>query len=239
MNRTNIPKRFNVVIPREDGGVELYPMREWLRAHPERFPEGMNSGNSNSHRLRDGLRRLGWSAQETDTEVQLIPPGSAAFEGTVEAVLGSDESETDDDGADERSATFGLEYQLRDFLAQNLSTIRVDGRQLSLYVDSAGRNGVEYQTGVGRIDILAVDEEGKFVVFELKRAQTPDYTIGQLARYMGWIKQTIGQGTVVRGVVVAKVISENLRYCVAVVPNVSLFEYEVKFELKPVNERSD
>jgi hypothetical protein len=37
----------------------------------------------------------------------------------------------------------------------------------------------------------------------------------------------------VRGVIVAKTITENLRYSIAVVPNVSLFEYEVSFALKP------
>lgn len=31
-------KRFNVVIPRDDGGVEIYPMKEWLRQHPEHAP---------------------------------------------------------------------------------------------------------------------------------------------------------------------------------------------------------
>jgi endonuclease len=40
---------------------------------------------------------------------------------------------------------------------------------------------------------------------------------------------------VVYGVVVAKEISESLRYAVSVVPNVSLFEYEVEFHLKPSN----
>ena len=70
------------------------------------------------------------------------------------------------------------------------------------------------------------------MVFELKRARSPDHAIGQLSRYMGWITSTIGRGKKVRGVIVAKEIGQNLRYSVAVVPNVSLFEYEVKFELK-------
>ena len=34
-------KRFNVLIPKEDGGVEVYPMKEWLRQHPEPFPPGL------------------------------------------------------------------------------------------------------------------------------------------------------------------------------------------------------
>ena len=38
------------------------------------------------------------------------------------------------------------------------------------------------------------------------------------------------------GVIVAKEISDSLRYAVSVVPNVSLFEYEVSFSLRPAHE---
>ena len=34
--------------------------------------------------------------------------------------------------------------------------------------------------------------------------------------------------------IVAKEITNNLRYAIAVIPNVSLFEYEINFQLKPV-----
>lgn len=127
---------------------------------------------------------------------------------------------------------FQLEYQLRDFLAENISAIRVGGKTLRLYVDSTGTDGVEYPTAVGRIDLLAVAEDGTFVVFELKRARAPDRALGQLTRYMGWVKQTIGRGQEVEGVIVAKAIDQRLRYAATVVPGVSLFEYSVEFHLK-------
>jgi RecB family endonuclease NucS len=96
------------------------------------------------------------------------------------------------------------------------------------------RDGIEFPTAVGPIDILAVDDSGAFFVFELKRARSPDRAIGQLTRYMGWVRQTIGKDREVKGIIVAKEISDSLRYAVSVVPNVSLFEYEVEFRLKPV-----
>lgn len=144
-----------------------------------------------------------------------------------------EESAFEESTQDELS--FALEYQLRDFLAPNLATIPVEGTRLRLYVDPAGRDGIEYPAAVGPIDILAIDDSGTFVVFELKRARSPDHAIGQLSRYMGWVAQTIGKDRQVRGVIVAKTISDNLRYSVAVIPNVSLFEYEVKFELRPAH----
>ncbi|MGD0112957.1 MAG: endonuclease NucS domain-containing protein [Armatimonadota bacterium] len=166
---------------------------------------------------------MGWSVQNTDNEVRLVMPGA-----NVGAILGNEEVQEEA----EPEAAFALEYQLRDFLAGNLSAILVEGRKLRLYVDPTGRDGVEFQTDVGPVDILAIDETGAFVVFELKRARSPDHAIGQLSRYMGWVKQTIGKGQGVRGVIVAKTISDNLRYAVGVIPDVSLFEYEVSFQLK-------
>jgi hypothetical protein len=54
----------NVVIPRDDGGVEVHPLKEWLRQHPE-IITGLDPNSSTSHQLRGALRRLGWTMQKT------------------------------------------------------------------------------------------------------------------------------------------------------------------------------
>jgi hypothetical protein len=154
--------------------------------------------------------------QETPTEIRLIKPGAEASSQLVGEVLGSNELPDDDD----REPVFSLEYQLRDFLASNLSTISIGEKRLRVFVDATGREGVEFPSAVGPIDILAVDDKGSFFVFELKRANSPDRAIGQLARYMGWVQQTIGKDREVIGVVVAKAISENLRYAASIMPKV-------------------
>jgi endonuclease len=225
-------KRFNIVLPKEDGGIELYPMKEWLRQHPQSMPSGLDATLSTSHQLRGGLRKLGWSVQETSSEVRLVPPGTTA--GVLGPILGADGEDTEIEEADPPETSFGLEYQLRDFIAQNIAAIDVRGRRLRVYVDPTGRDGVEFPTAVGPIDILATDASGAFFVFELKRGRTPDHVIGQLTRYMGWVKQTIGKGCEVNGIIVAKEISESLRFAVSVIPQVSLFEYEVAFRLNSV-----
>ncbi|ATG76038.1 hypothetical protein AN401_18025 [Zobellella denitrificans] len=205
-------------------------MKEWLRQNPTFVVDGLDATQSTSQQLRASLRKQGWTLQETDTEFRLIPPGAQYESGSVLREL-LDEPEKDTNTADGEEAAFGLEHQLRDFLAQNLASIPVNGRRLRVYVDPTGRDGVEFPTAVGPIDILAVSDADEFFVFELKRGRTPDYTIGQLMRYMGWVSQTIGHGKAVHGVIVAKQISESMRYSVCVVPNVSLFEYEVSFQL--------
>jgi hypothetical protein len=224
-------KRFNIVVPKEDGGVELHSMKEWLRRHPDHVPSGLDATASTSHQLRNGLRRVGWLVQETPTEVRLIRPG--AGEAAVDAVLGED---VDSEEPETPEASFGLEFQLRDFIARNIGAIDVQGKRLRLYVDPTGRDGIEFPTAVGPIDILAIDASGAFFVFELKRARSPDHAIGQLTRYMGWVKQTIGKDREVNGVIVAKEVGESLRYAVSVVPKVSLFEYEIEFHLKSAND---
>lgn len=129
-------------------------------------------------------------------------------------------------------ASFALEAQLRDFIAQNLSRIPINERSVTLYYDGDGRNGVEYPTQVGPIDILAIDQSQNFVVFELKLERGPDRALGQLARYMGWIKANLAKDREVFGVIVAKSIGDRLKYEVKVIPNVTLLEYEVDFHLR-------
>lgn len=156
-------------------------------------------------------------------------------EDHIESVLGPitelDVAREMESRHDAEEHAFGLEYQLRDFLAQNIEKREINGTCLRVFVDPGGRDGIEYPSGIGPIDILAVDDHGNFTVFELKRARTADRAVGQLARYMGWVKHTIGRDKEVFGIIVARSIDERLRYAASVIPGVSLFEYRVEFHL--------
>src|SRR5271169_4926349 len=76
----------------------------------------------------------------------------------------------------------------------------------------AAARGASTFRGVG----CQPDKRGSFYVFELKRARSPDHAIDQLARYMGWVRHTIGAQTRVHGIIVAKQVSDKLRYAVSV-----------------------
>ena len=183
---------------------------------------------------------------ETLTFIELHWPGAKSKGGLSrqnkyrelkvknESSLESDEEDFEETYETQSELAFELESQLRDFLAHNLSSISINNQGLKLYIDENGRNGIEYPTGVGPIDILATDSKGNFYAFELKRAKSPDKAIGQIARYMGWLKNEIGKNKEVNGIIVAKEITENLKYSVAALNNVSLFEYAVSFTLNTV-----
>ena len=124
---------------------------------------------------------------------------------------------------------FALEAHLRDFLAKNLDRIETG---LRLYA-SPERNGVEFPVDGGRIDLLAVDRNGKFVVIELKLSQGRNKTLGQLLYYMGWVDQHLGEGPC-RGLIIASDITGELPIAVARVPGVSLAKYRMSFSIEPI-----
>lgn len=132
----------------------------------------------------------------------------------------------------ECSTEFAYEADLRNYLAKNLSIIEPG---LKLYQDE-GITGVEFDVGGRRIDILAIDAKGDFVVIELKVSRGYDRVVGQLMRYMAWIRKNQAEpGQQVRGVIVAREISEDLLLACSLLAGVHLFEYELSLKLKAVN----
>lgn len=144
--------------------------------------------------------------------------------------------EEDGEGKDNVCGSFAMEAHLRDYLAKNLSVIE-DG--LQLYVDDDQRVGVEYRTDMGRIDILAVDKQGEMLVIELKVERGPDQVCGQIMRYVGWVRRHLAKGKKVRGLIIAKHISDRVKYALADVPDVSVREYLLNVTLQDVRNIPD
>lgn len=129
------------------------------------------------------------------------------------------------------SEEFAYEHDLRDYLARNLHIIEPS---LKLYTDE-GITGVEFPVGGRYIDILAVDQAGGYVVIELKVSKGYDRVVGQLLRYVSWIKKNHAEpGQGVRGIIIAKQISEDLRLACSEVSSVSLYEYALSVAVKRV-----
>lgn len=133
---------------------------------------------------------------------------------------------------EERWTSFALEEDLRHFLVRNLE--RIDPG-LTLYIDENGRDGEEYSTDVGNIDILAKDKDGSFVVIELKVSKGSDATIGQLLRYKGWVRKNLAGGGEVRGIIVASEIDDKLKYAAYAAGDLEILEYKIMFDLRPIS----
>lgn len=124
--------------------------------------------------------------------------------------------------------SFSLESDLEDHLVSNLNQLE-DG--LILYEEDEPGQGQQFITDVGRIDILAVDKNGDFVVIELKRSAS-DKSCGQLLRYMGWVRKHIANGRLVRGMIITKQADAELKYAASMIDNVEIKEYAVEFTFR-------
>lgn len=131
----------------------------------------------------------------------------------------------------EPPSEFAYESDLRDFLAKNLSLIEPG---LQLY-EEEGISGIEFPAGGRYVDILAVDADRNLVVIELKVSKGYDRVVGQLLRYIAWIHTELADaGQKVRGIIVAREISSDLRLACSQLPNVALYEYTLAVSLTAV-----
>jgi endonuclease len=83
----------------------------------------------------------------------------------------------------------------------------------------------------GRIDVLTVDLNEKYVVIELKVSRGRSKTLGQILYYMGWVDKHLGKGPC-RGIIIAGEITEDLKIAAARVPGVSLARYRMSFAIE-------
>lgn len=146
--------------------------------------------------------------------------------GVQQVITESENSE------EEVEQSFGAENDLRNFLEKNLGCVE---KGLRLY-DGDGRAGAEFSIdeGRGRIDLLAIDANGGFVVIELKLGRGRNKTLGQLLYYMGWVDNNLSKKPC-RGIIIAKEIPDDLILAVKRVPGVSLCKYNLSVSVEPVS----
>lgn len=167
--------------------------------------------------LRDGVQV---SADTMLTELKVIV---AEYKQCMEI-------EVKDETSVISTGLFYMEQQLEDFIIRNWDETEF-GKKYNLIYEDGELRSQQFQTDIGRIDILAKEKSNdNYVVIELKRNQTSDDTVGQVTRYMGWIKDKFKDDNV-KGVIVAGKYDEKLYYAQRTLPNVEVFLYEVNFRL--------
>lgn len=110
------------------------------------------------------------------------------------------------------ASSFALEKHLEDFIVRNWSNTILN-EKYDIYEQEGITVGRQYQTGSGPLDILAINKDkSEFLVIELKRDRASDVVVGQIKRYMGWIKRNIArEDQDVRGCIIALEDDPNLK----------------------------
>ena len=149
------------------------------------------------------------------------------------SIAGEDESEIEPipKTANSESFVFPLEKYLEDFLVSNWEKT-VLGKTLALHVEDE-ESATQYSTDVGPIDILARDKANHdWIVIELKKSRSSDAVVGQLLRYMGWVKKhRAAVGENVRGIIITSEPDDRIKYAILVSEGISFYTYRVSFDL--------
>jgi hypothetical protein len=191
------PAKYSVYNRISDQGLDMLGRNTIRQSDP--FSKRYASLNRACHQLSDEIRQplylidsmFSLMVHGVESPLTMLPrtptptrPGAAAY--------------ADDDGglpmAIEDNASFSLERYLQDFIVANWDKTPL-AKTLDIYVEDEEK-AVEFNTDVGEIDILARDRStGDWIVIELKKGRNSDTVVGQILRYMGWIRKHKASGT--------------------------------------------
>lgn len=119
------------------------------------------------------------------------------------------------------------EKEVEEYYVKNIKELHHD-----LEVVNIPRYGRQFSTHIGPIDILCKDKKTKeYVICELKRGHTSDETVGQILRYMGWVKRHLEEDDrEVRGIIVGSNFSEKIDYSFDGIQDENIYKLIIKFE---------
>ena len=113
------------------------------------------------------------------------------------------------------------EHSLEDALCENLQVIedglRLIGRQMPV-------------PGIGRADIVALDQQNNLVVIEVKSGTADDSTLTQLLSYMHGLK--CKENREIRGIIVAEEFTRKLKQAATSLPHIKLVKITPKITIE-------
>jgi len=137
-----------------------------------------------------------------------------------------DEFDDVESEVDSNRISLTMERDLELFLYNNISSL---DSSLDLPDDIESRQPAVES---GRLDILAKDSDGAYVVIELKAGLARDQALTQLLAYMGDIAEQYNANT--RGILVAHEFSDRLVRAAQLIPSVKLMKYTISFSFEPL-----
>ncbi len=137
----------------------------------------------------------------------------------------------------EDPTAFALEKHLEHFLVENWSKTEL-GATYDIYTEDGQLVGQQYPSDTGPIDILAISKDKKtLLVVELKRGRASDRVVGQIQRYMGYVKDDLAEADQqVKGAIIALEDDLRIRRALSVAQNIEFYRYQLSFKLSKVVE---
>jgi hypothetical protein len=217
-------KRKNYIVSKNpDGTVARADMRTWLQQNPDRIPTGIDH-LSKAYRIKAALLKNRWEIKQFPDRFLIIAPDQNGNTSFADDLIDDEviDEEQEDDLAEAAEITFGLERDLQSALRSNISQL-----ESGLTIVDAGR---ERTTDAGRIDIMAQDSKGNFVIIELKAGLATPEVIAQVLSYMGAVAES--DGVPVRGILVAGDFHKRVLWATRAIPNLELKKYSFQFSFE-------
>ena len=136
------------------------------------------------------------------------------------------------DDSIEDPSTFALENHLEDFLVKNWSNT-ILSEKYDIVEEDGQKVGQQFQTDTGPIDILAISKDRKeFLVIELKRGRASDAVVGQIMRYMGFVKsEIVSDDQTVKGCIIALDDDIRIKNALKMSDDIAFYKYKIQFDL--------
>jgi restriction system protein len=204
------------------GGYFYHPSGVLPHRRPVRWLNQTIDRTDMSEPLRNSTGSIGTVSNITGyrDELERLIGGSA-----VPTLISTDETVED-------PAAFAMERHLEDFLVQNWSQTEL-GRDYDVYEEEGQKVGQQYPTDTGPLDVLAISKDKKrLLVVELKKGRASDVVVGQVLRYMGFVREELAEDSqTVHGVIIALQDDQRIRRALSMVPNIAFYRYQISFKL--------
>lgn len=152
----------------------------------------------------------------------------------IEALIGNNKPPVlfSTDPLVEDASVFALEKHLEEFLVKNWKHTEL-GKAYNIYEIDGDIVGQQFPSDTGPIDILAISKDGKtLLVVELKKGRVSDNVVGQIQRYMGYVKEELAESDQeVKGAIIALEDDIRIKRALSVTTNIEFFKYQVSFKL--------